>query len=116
MFEHMSLGFRLAISICALVSTVAIAADNPPTGTWKLNTGISTLKGCPSYVLRRQTLRVRSDIATASANPRTATEAKHAGPFDFGPVVSLHHLSPDGRILTATPASASDCKMVYERQ
>ena len=95
----------------ALAGAIAIAADNPAAGRWKLNTAMSTLKGCPSSVIRSETLIVPADIATA-----TARGTKRAGVAGIQPVVSRTNVSSDGRILTLTPASPSDCRIVYDRQ
>ncbi len=108
----------LALVTClgAFVSTVAVAADNLAAGTWKLNTAMSTLKGCPSSMINGQTLTVPSDIAFASPNPRTAKGATQPGALGTRSVISRTDVSPDGRLLTLTPASVSECKIVYEKQ
>jgi hypothetical protein len=108
MFSGMRKRRRLTALLCVLAGTVAIAADHSAAGAWKLNAGLSTLKGCPSSLLSRGTLIVPPDIASASKNRRAAAGTQS--------VVSRSTISPDGRTLTLTPAGDSDCKLVYERQ
>jgi len=98
MFSSMNSGLRLTTFLCAFVGTVAIATDHPAAGAWKLNAGMSTLKGCPSSMLDRRTLIVPPDIAVASTNPRTAgSGARGAQSF-----VSRSAVSRDDRTLTMT--------------
>src|SRR5579859_6804962 len=108
----MSTRFALGLSLYASLGVAAIAADNPTAGTWELNNSRSTIRGCPSDVLRQRTLAIPPNVITPATTPRAAESTKPAGPVH----VASFDVSPDGRILIMTPANIPNCSVVYERR
>jgi hypothetical protein len=95
------------VATLACAGAMALAADKPAEGTWKLNMDASTFKGCPVDRLRVRTLVIPSDIAKASTTPRKAASPR---------LPVMHFESISERTLVATPATPSECRLVYDKQ
>jgi hypothetical protein len=105
----------LALACCAFA---AAAADNPLTGSWKLNAAKST--GPTPPCVREGVLRIPREIFSGSADSKPGREswssatgsrsARCSSVFLFTP-------SADGRTLTMTRPNASPAfKTVFEKQ
>ncbi len=110
----MSLAIRWIAPIVLGCGLLAVAAENPAAGAWRLNPAKSHITGPLPTFVQNGMLQVQPEIYTGGKAP--ARRARRNSANAAAPVYKFDFAS-DGRTVTLTrPTADPELKLVFERQ